>query len=189
MARELGVGVIGMGWMGDLHSRSYLQVPMRFPDAAVFPRLIICADEFEARASRAQQAYGFAQSTTDWRRVVDHPEVHVVNITTPNNLHVEMAQAVAAAGKHILCEKPVGRYPEETVKIAALVAGAGVNSHVGYNYRWIPVVQLASRLVERGEIGRITHYRGPVPRRIRLQPQRDAHLAVPDRCRRARRSG
>ena len=54
----------------------------------------------------------------------------------------------------------MGRYPEETVKIAALVAGAGVNSHVGYNYRWIPVVQLASQLVERGEIGRITHYRG-----------------------------
>lgn len=160
VARELGVGVIGMGWMGDLHSRSYLQVPVRFPKAAVLPRLVICADEFESRADRAKQAYGFAESTTDWREVVDHPEVHVVNVTTPNHLHGEMVEAVAAAGKHILCEKPVGRFPEETVKIAELVAKAGVNSHVGYNYRWIPVVQFARQLIERGEIGKITHYRG-----------------------------
>lgn len=160
VAQELGIGVIGMGWMGDLHSRSYLQVPMRFPEAAVFPRLVICADEFESRVSRAQRAYGFAETTTDWRKVVEHPEVQVVNVATPNNLHGEIVEAVAAAGKHILCEKPVGRYPEETVKIAALVKSAGVNSHVGYNYRWIPVVQLARQLVERGEIGDITHYRG-----------------------------
>ncbi len=160
MAHELGIGVIGMGWMGDLHARSYLQVPVRFPDAAARPRLVICADEFAARAERAQRAYGFAESTTDWREVVDHPEVHVVNVTTPNHLHGEMVTAVAAAGKHILCEKPVGRYPEETVEIATLVARSGVNSHVGYNYRWIPVVQLAQQLIARGELGDITHYRG-----------------------------
>ncbi len=160
MAHELGIGVIGMGWMGDLHARSYLQVPVRFPDAAARPRLVICADEFAARAERAQRAYGFAESTTDWRDVVDHPAVHVVNVTTPNHLHGEMVTAVAAAGKHILCEKPVGRYPEETVEIATLVARSGVNSHVGYNYRWIPVVQLAQQLIARGELGDITHYRG-----------------------------
>ncbi len=160
MAHELGIGVIGMGWMGDLHARSYLQVPVRFPDAAARPKLVICADEFAARAERAQRAYGFAESTTDWRDVVDHPAVHVVNVTTPNHLHGEMVTAVAAAGKHILCEKPVGRYPEETVEIATLVARSGVNSHVGYNYRWIPVVQLAQQLIARGELGDITHYRG-----------------------------
>lgn len=160
MAREFGVGVIGMGWMGDLHSRSYLQVPVRFPEAKARPRLVICADEFGARATRAQQAYGFAESTTDWREVVNHPEVHVVNVTTPNHLHEEMVEAVVSAGKHVLCEKPVGRYPEETVKIAALVAKSGVNSHVGYNYRWIPVVQFARQLIDRGDMGDITHYRG-----------------------------
>jgi len=160
VAQELGIGVIGMGWMGDLHARSYLQVPVRFPDAKAMPKLVICADEFAARAERAQRAYGFPESTTDWREVVDHPEVHVVNVTTPNHLHREMVEAVAAAGKHILCEKPVGRYPEETVEIADLVAKSGVNSHVGFNYRWIPVVQLAQQLIERGELGEITHYRG-----------------------------
>jgi predicted dehydrogenase len=160
MAQELGIGVIGMGWMGDLHARSYLQVPVRFPDAAAVPKLVVCADEFAARAERAQRAYGFAEHTTDWREVVDHPEVHVVNVTTPNHLHREMVEAVAAAGKHILCEKPVGRYPEETVEIANIVAKSGVNSHVGYNYRWVPVVQLARQLIERGELGDITHYRG-----------------------------
>lgn len=160
MAQELGIGVIGMGWMGDLHARSYLQVPVRFPDAAILPRLVICADEFEARTNRAQQAYGFAETTSNWRNVVTHPEVDVINITTPNNLHAEMVEAVVAAGKHVLCEKPVGRVPEETARIAAMVAAAGVNSHVGYNYRWIPVVQLAHQLVANGQLGNITHYRG-----------------------------
>jgi predicted dehydrogenase len=86
--------------------------------------------------------------------------VQVVNITTPNYLHREIAEAAAAAGKHIFCEKPVGRSPNETAVIAAAAQRAGVLTWVGYNYRWAPVVQYARNLVRDGKLGTITHYRG-----------------------------
>ena len=107
----IGVGVIGMGWMGSVHSRSYRAVSDRFFDKGVRARLVVCADNVEARAEEARDRLGFEQCTTDWREVVDHPDVQAVNITSPNFMHKEMALAVIAAGKHVFCEKPVGRYP------------------------------------------------------------------------------
>ncbi len=160
MTREIGIGVIGMGWMGQAHSRAYLQVPLRFPQGGVKPRLVICSDSVPERAKQAQETLGFAKSTTDWRQVIAHPEVQIVNIATPNNLHQEIGQVAAAAGKHIFCEKPVGRTPQETAAIAALAQKAGVNTCTGYNYRWVPLVQHTRNLIEAGKIGDITHYRG-----------------------------
>lgn len=160
MTKTIGVGVIGMGWMGMAHSRSYSLVGDRFCDKGVSARLVICADEVEARAKRAQRRLGFEQATTDWARVVAHPEVDVVNITSPNYLHLEMATAAAKAGKHIFCEKPVGRNPQETAKIAAVAREAGVLTFVGFNYRWAPLVQYACKLIQAGKLGRLTHYRG-----------------------------
>lgn len=160
MAKTIGVGVIGMGWMGELHSRSYTQVPIRFHEAVGQPKLVVCADEFEHRAEHSQRLYGFEKRTTDWRAVVDDPSVDVINLTTPNHLHVEIAEAVAQAGKHLLCEKPVGRSPQETARIARSVEEAGIISHVGFNYRWIPVLQYTKQLIDDGRIGAITHYRG-----------------------------
>ncbi len=160
MSTEIGIGVIGMGWMGQAHSRSYKQVALRFPQSELRPRLVICSDNVAERAEQTQQTIGFAESTTDWQEVIAHPDVQIVNITTPNNLHQEIGQAAANAGKHIFCEKPVGRTPEETAAIAKIVRDAGVNSCVGYNYRWAPMVQEARNRVQAGEVGDITHYRG-----------------------------
>jgi predicted dehydrogenase len=160
MARTIGIGVIGMGWMGAVHSRSYQQVPVRFPDSALMPRLVVCADDVEARATEAQKMLGFARYTTNWREVLEDPEVEVVNIAAPNNQHLEMVRAAAAAGKHILCEKPVGRSPGETAEIEAAAREAGVLTWVGFNYRWAPLVQYARQLVQAGKLGRLTHYRG-----------------------------
>jgi predicted dehydrogenase len=92
--------------------------------------------------------------------VVAHPDVQVVNIASPNFLHLEMVRAAAAAGKHIFCEKPVGRSPQETAEIEALARRAGVLSFVGFNYRWAPMVQHTRQLIEEGKLGRLTHYRG-----------------------------
>ncbi|MBT5872899.1 MAG: Gfo/Idh/MocA family oxidoreductase [Candidatus Latescibacteria bacterium] len=158
--RTIGIGIIGMGWMGSVHSRAYRAVPDRFPDCQISPRLIICADEVEARAKEAQARFGFSESTTDWQQVLDHPDVDVVNIATPNHMHLEQVKAAAEAGKHILCEKPVGLDPEETAEIAQIVQEAGLLSFVGYNYRWAPAVQRALELVQQGKIGRLTHYKG-----------------------------
>ena len=137
---NLGIGVIGMGWMGQVHSRAYSLVPQRFPDSNLHPRLIICSDNVDQRATSAQRLLGFECATTDWRDVIDHPQVQIVNIATPNRLHLEIVAAAAAAGKHIFCEKPVGRSPRETTEIEAIARSAGVLTFVGYNYRWAPLV-------------------------------------------------
>ncbi len=160
MTRTIGIGVIGMGWMGTVHSRSYRQIPTRFQDCDIRPRLVICADEVESRAREAQTLLSFERYTTDWRQVIADPEVELVNITAPNNMHLEIARTAAEAGKHIFCEKPVGRNPQETTAIEDAARRAGVLTCVGYNYRWAPLVQYARQLIEEGRLGRLTHYRG-----------------------------
>jgi len=156
----IGVGVIGMGWMGTVHGRSYRAVSDRFYDRGIQARLVICADNVDARAREAQERLGFEQYTTNWHEVIEHPEVQVVNIASPNFLHKEMALAVIAAGKPVFCEKPVGRVPEETAEIYHAAQEAGVLSFVGLNYRWAPLVQYAHQLIREGKLGEITHYRG-----------------------------
>jgi predicted dehydrogenase len=104
--------------------------------------------------------FGFARSMDDWRAVVDAPDVDAISITTPNDLHLEIIRAAAAAGKHILCEKPVGKTPAETLEAAEIARRAGILTFVGFNYRWAPLVQYARRLIERGDLGQITHYHG-----------------------------
>lgn len=158
--RKIGIGIIGMGWMGTVHSRAYRTIPDRFPACDIVPELIICADEHEARAEDARKRFGFAECTTDWRQVLSHPEVDVVNIATPNHLHLEQVTAAVAAGKHVLCEKPVGRNPEETAAIAHAAEKAGVITWVGFNYRWPPAVQRTLELIQDGTLGQLTHYRG-----------------------------
>jgi predicted dehydrogenase len=164
MNHEIGIGVIGMGWMGMVHSRAYRQAADRFLGNAAArrarPRLVICADDVAARAKLGQETFGFEHFTTDWREVANHPEVQAVNITAPNFLHLEMARAVTAAGKHLFCEKPVGRTPEETAEIEALARQAGVRSFVGFNYRWAPLVQYTRQLLDEGKLGKLTHFRG-----------------------------
>jgi predicted dehydrogenase len=160
MTRTIAIGVIGMGWMGEVHSRAYRAVPDRFHESGIQPRLVICADAVEGRARAAQGRFGFERYTTDWRDVIADPTVEVVNVTAPNGMHLEINRAAAQAGKHILCEKPVGRDPDETVESAAAARAAGIVTGVGYNYRWAPVVQYARQLIASGRLGRITHYHG-----------------------------
>jgi predicted dehydrogenase len=160
MTREIGIGVIGMGWMGLVHSRAYRAIADRFYESGIRARLVICADEFEARAREAQERLGFEQCTADWKEVVAHPEVEVVNVASPNHLHLEMVRLATQERKHVFCEKPVGRNSGETAAIARLTRDAGVLSRVGFNYRWPPVVQYARQLIHSGRLGALTHYRG-----------------------------
>jgi predicted dehydrogenase len=156
----IGIGVIGFGWMGQAHSRSYLRIPTLFPERTFDPRLLICADNVAARRDEAVGSFGFAATTEDWRGAVEHPGVQVVIVTAPNMLHEEVCVAAAAAGKHIFCEKPVGGTPEQTVRVAAAARRAGVITGVGYNYRWVPLVLHAKEMISTGRLGEITNYRG-----------------------------
>ena len=157
--RSIGVGLVGAGWMGELHSAAYARVPYHYPDAAGRARLVIVADESEERARAAAARLGYASWTTDWREVVAHPEVEAVSIATPNFLHREVALACVAAGRHFWGEKPLGRFPHETEEIAHAALESDVRTTVGFNYRHVPLVQHARRLVAEGAIGRPTHFR------------------------------
>jgi predicted dehydrogenase len=159
MTHTIGIGVIGMGWMGEVHSRAYREIQDRFYDSGIQARLVICSDNVEKRAQAAQVRFGFEQYTVDWHEVINHPNVEVVNIAAPNGLHLEIVRAAAAAGKHILCEKPVGKDPQETALCEQAARQAGVLTFVGYNYRWPPMVQYAKKLVDDEQLGRLTHYR------------------------------
>ncbi|MBA3286464.1 MAG: Gfo/Idh/MocA family oxidoreductase [Acidimicrobiia bacterium] len=160
MRPTIGVGVIGFGWMGQAHSRSYLRIPTLFPERTYDPRLVICADSVAARREEAVGSFGFPAATEDWRQVVAHPDVDVVVVAAPNMLHEQLCVAAADAGKHLFCEKPVGGTPEQTVRIAAAARRAGVVTGVGYNYRWVPLVLHARELIGAGRLGDITNYRG-----------------------------
>lgn len=157
---EIGIGVIGMGWMGQVHARSYSLVRQRFPEANLKARLIACSDSVAERAEAARELLGFEKATAHWQAVIADPAVQIVNIATPNNLHVDIVRAAAAAGKHIFCEKPVGRNPNETALIESIARQAGVLSFVGFNYRWAPMVMHARQLIKEGALGDLTQYRG-----------------------------
>jgi len=160
MTQAIGIGVIGMGWMGQVHARAYRQIADRFPEVEFRPRLVICADDVSSRAADSRARLGFERFTTDWREVLANPEVQVISVTTPNNLHLEIVQAAVKAGKHIFCEKPVGRNPRETALITQAAQAAKVLTWVGFNYRWPPLVQFSKKLIADGTLGRLTHYRG-----------------------------
>jgi predicted dehydrogenase len=160
MGRVIGVGVVGMGWMGESHSRAYRLVGDRFVERGITARLVACADVDAGRSAAARARFGFERSTTDWRDVVNDPAVEAISITAPNGTHLAVIRAALAAGKHVNCEKPVGRTPEETLEAAHLAKAAGRITFVGYNYRWAPVVQHAASLIAAGALGELTHYRG-----------------------------
>ncbi len=157
--QEYGLGVIGMGWMGETHSRAFAQVSERFWSEGLKARLVACADADLSRAEQAKSRFGFESCSGEWREVIDNPGVEIVTIAAPNFMHLELVQAAVAAGKHVFCEKPVGRSAQETFQIAKAVALAGVNSAVGFNYRWVPLVQYAHNLVSSGALGELTHFR------------------------------
>jgi predicted dehydrogenase len=160
VTRDIGIGVVGFGWMGQVHARAYLNLPLHVPSANVRPRLVAVSDTDPARLALGDEGYGFGESVEDWRRVVEHPDVAVVTITAPNPLHQEVAEAAAAAGKNLFCEKPVGKDPAATAAIEHAARKAGVLTGCGYNYRWAPLVAHLHGLIGAGRLGDLTHYRG-----------------------------
>jgi predicted dehydrogenase len=157
--QTIGVGVVGMGWMGQVHTRAYSRVLHHFPELPLVPALLRVADPEPGRAAAAAEQYGFVSGTEQWTELVGNPRVQAVSITAPNYLHREIGVAAASAGKHIWIEKPVGLTAADAQELAAAVARAGVQCAVGFNYRNAPAVAAARELIDRGELGAITHAR------------------------------
>ena len=160
MTTSIGIGLIGFGWMGQAHSRSYRSIPVYFPDSGITPRLVAISDTVPERLELATENFGYEHGTADWREVIARDDVDVVDICAPNALHEEIAVAAAAAGKHIFCEKPVGLEPPSTAVIEAAARKAGVTTGVGYNNRWAPMVQYTKQLIGERRFCELTHYRG-----------------------------
>ncbi|KOV52686.1 myo-inositol 2-dehydrogenase [Streptomyces sp. AS58] len=159
MVDALGVAVVGFGWMGRVHTQAYARVAHHYPRLPLRPRLVTVAEEVPGRAEEAAAQFGFESATRDWREVAADPRVGAVSITAPNFLHREIGVAMAAAGKHIWIEKPVGLTAEDARAVADAVAGAGVRGAVGFNYRNAPAVEAARDLIASGELGDVTHVR------------------------------
>jgi len=158
--KKLNVGLIGAGFMGKAHSLAYVAMPMFFWPAPAIPVRKTIVDVNDSIAAEAAQRFGFEKSTSDWRSVVEDPEIDIIDIATPNHLHAEIAIAAAAAGKHIISEKPLARSGDEAKTMYDAVKNAGIVHMVAFNYRRTPAVALAKKYIEEGAIGDILNFRG-----------------------------
>jgi predicted dehydrogenase len=158
MAKQLNIGMIGYGFMGRAHSNAYRKVP-NFFDLEYRPVLKAACARDSAKIKAFANQWGYESTETDWRKLVERKDIEVVDICVPNDLHREIALACASAGKMILCEKPLARTTQEGADMVAAVEKAKVPNMVWYNYRRVPAVTLAKRLIDEGRLGKIFHYR------------------------------
>src|SRR5215813_11879738 len=158
MSKPLNLGMIGYGFMGRAHSNAYRKVN-NFFDLEYRPVLkAVCARD-EKKAKGFAEKWGYESVETDWRKLIARKDIDAVDVCTPNNLHKDIAIAAAQAGKAILCEKPLAMNAAEGQEMVAAVEKAGVPNTVWYNYRRVPAVTFAKKLVNSGKLGRIFHYR------------------------------
>lgn len=158
MGGTLNIGLIGCGFMGRAHSNAFRQAPRFFPSSRTPVLRAVCARN-RASAEAFAATWGYESVETDWRALVARPDIDLIDIASPNDTHAEIAIAAAAAGKMVACEKPLGRNAAEAARMAEAVARAGVANMVWYNYRRVPAVSLARRIIEEGRLGQIFHYR------------------------------
>jgi predicted dehydrogenase len=153
------VGVVGYGAMGKAHAYGYTAAPV-IRSRGVRPRLSVMSGRNEQAVRAAAGALGFAAWTTDWRELVASPEVDVVDICTPPGTHAEIIQAAAAAGKAVICEKPLAVLLADGEAAVAAAARSSVLGAIGFNYRYLPAVALMHQLIAGGEIGEVLLWRG-----------------------------
>jgi predicted dehydrogenase len=151
----LRVGVVGLGWMGQVHARAWSRLLQHYPEARFRPQLVAVADPSAEALHRAEATFGDLATYADWRELVARDDLDVVSMAGPNFIHRDVGVAIAESGKHLWIEKPAGRTSIETAEIAAAVDAAGVQSAAGFNYRNAPAVEWAKELIEAGRIGRV----------------------------------
>ena len=157
--KDLRIGLIGGGFMGRTHSNGYKRVGDFFPELQYRPVLKAVCTRSEDKVRAFAEQWGYESYETDWRAVIARDDIDAIDICTPNDTHAEIAKAAAAAGKMILCEKPLSRTLAEGQQMVDAIQQAGVPNTVWYNYRRLPVVTLAKQIIDSGKLGRIFHYR------------------------------
>lgn len=157
--KELRIGLIGTGLMGRTHSNGYNRIDNFFPELEYRPVLKAVCSRNAKKVQEFADQWGYESVETDWRALIARDDIDAVDICTPNDTHAEIAIAAAAAGKMILCEKPLARTLAEAQTMVDAIEKAGVKNTVWYNYRRVPAVTLAKQIVDSGKLGRIFHYR------------------------------
>jgi predicted dehydrogenase len=161
LKQELGVAMIGHAFMGAAHSQAWRVAP-HFFDLPARPVMRVLVGRDVARAKAAADQLGWAESSDDWRTVVTRDDIDIVDICTPGDSHAEIAVAALAAGKHVICEKPLANSVAEAEQMTAAADAAyadGVRAMVGFTYRRVPAVAFARQLVAEGRIGDVRHVR------------------------------
>jgi predicted dehydrogenase len=158
MAKPLNVGLIGCGFMGRTHSNAYRKV-WNFFKLPCQPVLKAICDTNADKAKAFAENWGYESVETDYRKLLARKDIDVVDICVPNNMHKDIAIAAAAAGKMIVCEKPLALNVAEGKEMVEAVEKAGVPNLVSFNYRRMPAVTLAKQLIDEGRLGKIFHYR------------------------------
>jgi predicted dehydrogenase len=157
--KELRIGLIGCGFMGRTHSNGYKRVGDFFPELEYRPVLKAVCSRSKDKVQAFAEQWGYESFETDWKVLIARNDIDAVDICAPNNMHAEIAIAAAAAGKMILCEKPLSRTLAEGFAMVEAIEKAGVANTVWYNYRRVPAVTLAKQIVDSGKLGKIFHYR------------------------------
>jgi predicted dehydrogenase len=157
---EIGIGMLGYAFMGKAHSNAFRKLAYMVWPPPLVPRLELIAGRDEQAVQEAAQRYGYARWTNDWREIVEDDTVGLFDNGGPNAVHAEPTIAAAQAGKHVVCEKPLGRTADESYEIWRAVAATGVKHLCAFNYRFVPAVRLAREMIEAGELGEIRHFRG-----------------------------
>jgi predicted dehydrogenase len=156
--KTLNIGLIGYGFMGRAHSNAFLKAGHFFDLGHNLVLRAACARD-ESKIKDFASQWGYASYETDWRKLIARDDIDLIDICAPNDVHADIAIAAAKAGKMILCEKPLARTGAEALKMVNAIEKAGVPNMVWYNYRRVPAVTLAKRLIDEGRLGRIFHYR------------------------------
>jgi len=158
MSQSIAIGMIGYKFMGKAHSNAYRQISQFF-DLPVTPRLKTISGRDKPKVEKMAQRWGWETAVDDWRRIIDDPEIKVVDICSPNNTHRDIAIAAFEAGKIVACEKPLAMNGAEAEQMAAAARKSGKVNTVWFNYRRVPAIAFARQLIDEGRIGRVYHFR------------------------------
>lgn len=157
--KQVRVGLVGYNFMGRAHSNAYRQMPFYFPEAKAMPVMKVLCGRTKDRLEACARQFGWEDTETDFRKLIERDDIDLIDITSPNNQHVEMAVAAAEAGKHVFCEKPLATSLADAKRALAAVKKAGCIHMLCHNYRRAPAVSLAKRMIENGDLGEIYHWR------------------------------
>lgn len=168
---SIGIGMLGYAFMGKAHSNALKKIAYMTWPPPYLPRLVAISGRNEDAVKEAARRYGYEKWSTRWEDVVADPDVQVFDNGGPNDVHLEPTVEAARAGKHVICEKPLGRTAEESFEIWKGVAATGVKAMTAFNYRFYPAVILAKQMIDAGELGEIYHFRGRYHQEWIMDPQ------------------